>query len=199
MRKAWVAAGVAWLLAFPFALPAQAQRTDDERDAEIERLRQTVDRLVRRIEVLEAERSVSAASTPASPVPGSSQAMPPSAGAGVAVTAAMPPAAEPPPRPQAMADAAPSSAPPEPVPMPVPEQSPLPAHPGRLAGREPADVPLDGLADEEELPATEGSDVMDSFQEDGVLQAGSDRPGVVVDDLGELIGGKVRLVHNCAP
>ena len=65
MRKAWVAAGVAWLLAFPFALPAQAQRTDDERDAEIERLRQTVDRLVRRIEVLEAERSVPAASTPA--------------------------------------------------------------------------------------------------------------------------------------
>lgn len=129
MRKAWVAAGVAWLLAFPFALPAQAQRTDDERDAEIERLRQTVDRLVRRIEALEAERSVPAASTPASPVPGSLQAMPPSAGAGVPVTAAMPPAAEPPPRPQAMAAAAPSSAPPEPVPMPVPEQSPLPAHP----------------------------------------------------------------------
>ena len=129
MRKAWVAAGVAWLLAFSFALPAQAQKTDDERDAEIERLRQTVDRLVRRIEAREAERSVSAASTPASPVPRSSQAMPPSAGADMPVTTAIPPAAEPPPRPQAMAAAAPTDAPPEPVPMPVPEQSPLPAHP----------------------------------------------------------------------
>ena len=39
MRKARVAAGVVWLLAFSFALPAQAQKTDDERDAEIERLR----------------------------------------------------------------------------------------------------------------------------------------------------------------
>ena len=79
--------------------------------------------------MLEAERSVPAASTPASPVPGSSQAMLPSAGAGVPVTAAIPPAAEPPPRPQAMSAAAPSNGPSEPMLMPVPGQSPLPAHP----------------------------------------------------------------------
>ena len=32
MRKAWVAAGMAGLLALSFALPSQAQKTDDERD-----------------------------------------------------------------------------------------------------------------------------------------------------------------------
>ena len=45
-------AWVAWLLAASFAMPAQAQGTDEERDAEIARLRETVDRLVQRIEVL---------------------------------------------------------------------------------------------------------------------------------------------------
>ncbi|WP_372018183.1 DcaP family trimeric outer membrane transporter [Pseudoxanthomonas sp. 10H] len=87
------------------ASPAGAQVTDDERDAEIARLRETVDLLVRRIEVLEAERAAPGAPPVAAspPAPVVSPGTPPSTAPPVAATAA--------------------------VAMPVPEESPLPAHP----------------------------------------------------------------------
>ena len=104
-------AWVAWLLAASFAMPAQAQGTDEERDAEIARLRETVDRLVQRIEVLESERE----GAPEAP---EVRAVPPAAPPPT-------PAASAPPAPEAWSGVADTPA----MPMPVPEQSPLPAHP----------------------------------------------------------------------
>jgi hypothetical protein len=84
--------------------PALAQRTDAERDAEIARLRETVELLTRRLETLEAERAPPRAVEPAVPAP-------------VPVPGAPPP----PVVAQAPVPAA--------APMPHPDPSPLPAHP----------------------------------------------------------------------
>ncbi|UNK58317.1 porin [Pseudoxanthomonas daejeonensis] len=94
-------------------LSALAQKTDDERDAEIASLRETVDRLVHRIEVLESERGQAPATAgPGLPAP-------------VAVAAApVPPASATPVPVPAAADAALAAAP-----VPAPDESPLPAHP----------------------------------------------------------------------
>jgi len=95
------------LLAVLAAAPARAQSTDAQRDAEIARLRQTVESLTRRIEVLETER----AAPPAAP-----------AGATATAPAAVAPATAP--SGTAIATTAANDGP-----AVLPEESPLPAHP----------------------------------------------------------------------
>ena len=55
-------------------------------------------------------------------------------------------------------------------------------------------VPLDRVPQVQNLPAAEGADVMDPLQQDGVLQAFPDRPGVVFDADRQLVGGQVRSI-----
>jgi len=106
----------AWAVLLLAMLPVQAwaQKTDDERDAEIARLRETVNRLVQRIEVLEAERADTAAVPPPTVAPAASK---PAASPVQVQPGSAPPGAAP-----AVVDASDAS-------MPVPEESPLPAHP----------------------------------------------------------------------
>lgn len=96
------------------AAPVRAQATDAERDAEIASLRQTVERLTRRIESLEAERST--ATAPTAPVAPAATAR--AAPAQATAVQAVPVAPAPPPAPPAVSAVA-----------PLPDPSPLPVHP----------------------------------------------------------------------
>lgn len=66
---------------------------------------------------------------------------------------------------------------------------------GCAPGRELADIALDRFPDEEQLPATEGSDVVNTLQQHRVFQTGTDGPGVVVDSGSQFVGGQVSLHH----
>ena len=50
----------------------------------------------------------------------------------------------------------------------------------------------------EQLSAAKGADVVHTLQQDSVLEARTDGPGVVVDTPSQLIGGKVGFVHLTA-
>jgi len=67
------------------------------------------------------------------------------------------------------------------------------------AHREVGNVLFDRFPDEEQLPATKGPDVVDSLQEDAVLQPIPDGACVVMDKAGKLFSGKVRPAHRRAP
>lgn len=85
-------------LALAAALPlaAQAQTTDAQRDAEIAQLRQTVNNLLQRIEVLESERApASTTATTAVPAPSSAPPATVPAGSGASLATSAPPAAQP--------------------------------------------------------------------------------------------------------
>lgn len=63
--------------------------------------------------------------------------------------------------------------------------------------REVGHVALDGLPDVEDLAAPKRADIVDPLDEDGVLQPGQNGPGLIVDALSELLGGKIRAHWHC--
>src|SRR5690625_5030635 len=68
-----------------------------------------------------------------------------------------------------------------------------------LMARKLANVALDGFPEEKQLAAPERTDVVHALQQHSILQAGADGAGVVVDQLGQLIGGQVSIAHDYAP
>lgn len=68
-----------------------------------------------------------------------------------------------------------------------------------MGSRSGADVLLDRLPEEEQLPAAEGADVVDALEQHAVLEAVADGPDVVVDAFRQLFGGKVRGAHQHSP
>lgn len=68
--------------------------------------------------------------------------------------------------------------------------------PCRGSGR---DISLNRLPNEEQLAAAKGSNVVNPFQQNGVLEPCTDRPSVVMNAISQLISGKVRLVHLRSP
>ena len=62
-----------------------------------------------------------------------------------------------------------------------------------------AQIALNGFPYEEELAATERADVVDTLEKNAVFQLVADRARIVMDTLGQLIGGQVGIAHDVTP
>ena len=56
-------------------------------------------------------------------------------------------------------------------------------------------VPLDGFPEIQDLPAAEGANLINAYQQDGVLHALPDGAGVVFDADGEFVSCEISISH----
>ena len=62
-----------------------------------------------------------------------------------------------------------------------------------------AQIALNGFPDEEKFAATERAHVVNTLEKHAVLQLVADRARIVMDTLGQLIGGQVGIAHDVTP